>query len=308
MRSAETGNTFIGHMAAANYYNPSGNADGRNTAIGVGTIVDNDLENSTAIGQSSRVCTDNTIVIGSYSILGGGVTQGNEYVIVGDCKPTFSSPGDIEIIGPTNGLWANGLFTPSDIRLKKDIRPIINAVQTIDKINGYTYYYRNSEESEFILPKNKQVGVLAQELEEFYPYALKKAKNGFYGVDYIKIIPLLLAGIKEQNEIIEELTRQIEQIKEKKDSINQTPNGRVFQNNPNPFDNYTTIEYDIENDFTFASIVVHSINGEKITTLNIDNNKGLLTIEKGKLNTGIYFYSLVVDNRVLDSKTMIISK
>jgi hypothetical protein len=305
MQSAETGNTFIGHMAAVNYYNPSGKADGRNTAIGVGTIVDNDLENSTAIGQSSRVCTDNTIVIGS-----NNGTNGNEVVVIGACQAQNGSIGDFEVVG--GDIWANGNFYSSDMRLKRDINKIDKPLSTINKLNGYTYFYKGKSETGLSLPKEKQAGVLAQELEEHFPYGVKLGKSEYYSVDYHHLIPLLLEGIKEQTHILESLNERIKSLEANKESH---PNrdgaqlrGMLHQNNPNPFNDITYVGYEISVEFIYAQLVIYNLSGKEELAILISEPKGEISIVKGRLNTGIYAYSLIVDGASVDTRTLVISE
>jgi hypothetical protein len=308
MWSAETGNTFIGHMAAANFDNPSGAARGRNTAIGVGTVVDDDLQNSTAIGQSSRVCTDNTIVIGS-----NNGTNGNEVVVVGDCRPQNGSIGDFEVVG--GDLWAQGFWSASDIKLKRQIKRIEKPLEIINHLSGYTYLFKSFDETQIKLPQSAQVGLIAQELEKFFPYAVKEGASGYLGVNYQNIIPLLLEGIKEQNNKIEELQRDIINLKEKGhadeeiEDAEQVPTGRLYQNVPNPSQGETEISYEISSNYKNAYLQIFDLNGQLRKKASLGNDKkGTVIISVHDLQPGIYAYSLVVDNYLLESKTMVISK
>jgi hypothetical protein len=296
-------------MAAANYYNPSGKADGRNTAIGVGTIVDNDLENSTAIGQSSRVCADNTIVIGSNS-----AGAGNEFVVIGACQPQFAAnPGELEVVG--RDIWVNGLPTASDRRLKKNIQVIDSALYKLSRISGYTYDFKSGEELGFGMPMGKQTGIIAQELEGVFPYPLKKGGNDFYGVDYTKLIPLLIEGIKEQQQQIQSLTSVVEALvnatsgDSSKISEDQLPKeGYLKQNTPNPHSGKTTIEFEIKIPYSAGSIDVYDLRGNTVRSISFRSGETTsIDMDMTGLKTGLYTYALKVDGRTLDVKTMILS-
>jgi len=80
----------------------------------------------------------------------------------------------------------------------------------IKKIGGYTFNWNGISNK----PKNiQEVGVLAQEIQEVLPEVVREKGDGYLGVDYEKIIALLIEGIKEQNSEIVELKNEIISIK-----------------------------------------------------------------------------------------------
>jgi hypothetical protein len=92
--------------------------------------------------------------------------------------------------------------------------------------------------------------------------------------------------------------------------INTIDENMLGQNYPNPMSNETIIPYMI---FTpgFVSIKVFDSMGRIINTLINENQETAfyeLYLDAGELNTGIYFYSLTVDNIRVDTKRMIIIK
>jgi len=112
--------------------------------------------------------------------------------------------GDIRATGDVYALAS------SDKRLKENIIPISNPMDKIKKIGGYTFNWNGISNK----PKNVQeVGVLAQEIQEVLPEVVKEKGDGYLGVDYEKIIALLIEGIKEQNGEITELKNEITSIK-----------------------------------------------------------------------------------------------
>jgi hypothetical protein len=80
--------------------------------------------------------------------------------------------------------------TSSDYRLKQDLQPI-NGLNLVSKINVYDYEWKNDE--------TRSYGVLAHELQEVIPQAVTGEKDGdiMQGVDYSKLVPILLQAIKE---------------------------------------------------------------------------------------------------------------
>ena len=112
--------------------------------------------------------------------------------------------GDIRATGDVYALAS------SDKRLKENIVPISNPMDKIKKIGGYTFNWNDVSNK----PKNiQEVGVIAQEIQEVLPEVVKEKGDGYLGVDYEKIIALLIEGIKEQNGEITELKNEITSIK-----------------------------------------------------------------------------------------------
>ncbi len=105
--------------------------------------------------------------------------------------------------------------TLSDMREKTNITPIGNALEKLNQINGYNYNWKNSDE--------KQIGLIAQEVEKVLPEAVSENTAGTKFLNYDGIIPVLTEAIKQQQKLIEAqskqieaLSKDIEQLKKKK--------------------------------------------------------------------------------------------
>ena len=109
----------------------------------------------------------------------------------------------------------------SDKRLKENIVTIENALEKLNRLNG-TYYYTNKLAEQFgYINKKRQVGLIAQEVEEVVPEAIaiapfdanlhghSKSGNRYLTVRYEKIVPLLIQALKEQEEQIEYLKSKL---------------------------------------------------------------------------------------------------
>ena len=108
--------------------------------------------------------------------------------------------GDIRATGDIYALAA------SDIRLKQNISLIPNAIDKIKKISGYTFNWNDISKKPIHI---EEVGVIAQEVEKVLPQIVRTRGDGFLGVDYEKLVPLLIEGIKSQQLEIDELKIQI---------------------------------------------------------------------------------------------------
>ena len=95
----------------------------------------------------------------------------------------------------------NDVTAFSDKRLKKDIKPITNALPKVMQMQG-VYYKRNDIED-----AREQVGVLAQDMEAILPEVVLTADDEMQtkSVDYGKLTAILIESIKELKAEIEVL-------------------------------------------------------------------------------------------------------
>ena len=112
-----------------------------------------------------------------------------------------------------NATLAGALTQSSDKRLKENIKPLKNASERLNKINGYTYNWnKEAQRSEKL-----QYGVIAQEIMAEFPELVSKDSEGFYGVNYSGLIPVLIAALKEEKQArkdeISTLRDEMEEIK-----------------------------------------------------------------------------------------------
>ena len=83
----------------------------------------------------------------------------------------------------------------------------------------------------------------------------------------------------------------------------------LFQNSPNPFSESTTIKYVLGANSKSASLLIFDLSGKLLKTYVVDNksNNGEIIIPQGTLHAGMFVYSLIVNNVVVDTKRMVIS-
>jgi hypothetical protein len=102
----------------------------------------------------------------------------------------------------------------SDIRMKKNIEKIDNALEKVNSIRGIKYQKKNQTSNKTYL------GVIAQEVELHFPEIIDTDGQGYKSVQYSLITPILIEAIKElntktetQNSAIQEQQVQIESLK-----------------------------------------------------------------------------------------------
>jgi Chaperone of endosialidase len=109
-------------------------------------------------------------------------------------------------------LWVNGTTYASDERFKQNITPITSALQKLMQINGVEYEMKTKEFSNNHFTTGRQIGLLAQNVETVIPEAVNE-KDGYKGVDYARLVPLLIEAVKEQNKKIELQQVEIDNLK-----------------------------------------------------------------------------------------------
>jgi hypothetical protein len=118
--------------------------------------------------------------------------------------------------GTTGEIRATNNITGfySDIRLKDNISAISNSDQILEKLRG-VYFNQNEFAEKFgYHDHSKQIGVIAQEVQECVPEAVKlapfdflsdgisKSGENYLTVNYLKLIPVIVEVIKlHQHEI-----------------------------------------------------------------------------------------------------------
>lgn len=113
----------------------------------------------------------------------------------------------------TGILTVAGTNYPSDARYKKQITRLQNPLEKIMAINGVEYLMRTDEFPLKHFDDKLQVGLIAQEVEKILPQVVQTGEDGYKAIDYAKIVPLLVEGIKEQQKQIDELRRIVENLR-----------------------------------------------------------------------------------------------
>ena len=93
----------------------------------------------------------------------------------------------------------------SDERLKENVHTIENALEKVSALRGVTFDFKED--------KQKQIGFIAQEVEEVIPEAVGERPDGYKGVAYGNLVGLLVEAIKEQQEQINQLKATVEELK-----------------------------------------------------------------------------------------------
>ena len=120
-------------------------------------------------------------------------------------------PNNTDILslrGDGNAILAGTLTQSSDFRLKKNIQPINNVSQKINQIRGVYFDWKDD-----IRSRNTQIGFIAQEIEKVFPELVETDAKGFKSVAYANMSAVLVEALKEQNQRINALERELLEMK-----------------------------------------------------------------------------------------------
>jgi hypothetical protein len=130
--------------------------------------------------------------------------------------------GTITQVGLTNVVAYN---TTSDYRLKQKIQPAMGCLDMVMNLKPSTYYYVGHD-----VP---QIGLIAHECQEVLPFAVNGVKDGtemwcdkcklekcdccekvcrpvYQGIDYGKLVPVLIGAIQDLTEVVKDLKSRLE--------------------------------------------------------------------------------------------------
>lgn len=90
-------------------------------------------------------------------------------------------------------------FFSSDRDLKENLKPLKSSLDTLLKITGYSFDWKNvaSDYPQYAHLQGSDIGLIAQEVEAVIPEAVETREDGFKGISYVKLIPYLVESIKE---------------------------------------------------------------------------------------------------------------
>jgi hypothetical protein len=205
-----SGNTGLGVVPPSTYWGV-GNNVGLFTGLGflgsngnyAVSLYSNGYRNSSS-GFTYLDINGNTSTASGIDLEPGGLIKFRNGTASGTSLPEkmrLETDGDLHVDGNVVAYST----TISDIRLKKDIAPIEDAVTKVQQLNGCTFTYLKDD--------RKSAGLIAQDVEKVLPSAVIEDEAVFHGeegetyktVQYDQLIGLLVEAVKELKAEIEEL-------------------------------------------------------------------------------------------------------
>ena len=193
-----------------------------NNYVGIGTT--NPGAKLTVVSNGTQAKFDSTasysdILFSNTSGTGGflnfgGTTSFNVYVGGGagsNLEMSLTNTGTLTVSGDVVAFGS-----PSDKRLKENIKPIKTALDKVTKLQGVSFDWKDKhdaldrEGNPIKLKKWKNdLGFIAQDVQKVVPELVRENEDGMLSVRHQSITPILLEAIKELKAEIDELKKQI---------------------------------------------------------------------------------------------------
>jgi hypothetical protein len=182
----------------------SSNTVSGNETVG-GTLGVTGATTLSSLGVSGNETVDGTLFVTGATTLSSLGVSGNETVDGTLFVTGTSSFGTVNVVN----LTVSGTFTNnSDKRLKRNIEPLTNSLQTVMQLNPVSYEKKaNLTSTDYLIKEN---GFIAQDLQKVLPILVNtdKSKDSLLSINYVAIIPILTQAIQEQQKQIEALKAQ----------------------------------------------------------------------------------------------------
>jgi hypothetical protein len=120
----------------------------------------------------------------------------------GNSASTSTTTGTLVVtggIGLSGAIYAGAdiiAYASSDKRLKENISVIDNSLEKLTKLSGYEYHWNSIAQEMYPDRTERDVGVIAQEVQEVLPSAVVEREDGYLAISYDRLIPLLIESIK----------------------------------------------------------------------------------------------------------------
>ncbi len=346
----------------SNYYNPNTAATGiKSLTVG---------PNHYNLAGDFEASFGSSLNIGLYSLTDVTINPSTSanIAIYGDLNITPSCAstttpctGPSNLAGYFNGdlLSTTAIYVVSDSNLKQNIQDIIQPMTILNALHPKSYQFNQQQNQSMQLESGTHFGILASELNDVLPQLTKDCVHparydslgnmtyepiNFKAVNYIELIPYLIAAVKQQDSTIHALQDQINNCcaaqniapphhndgsngngagngsndSERKLGNNihsielssENANPIIYQNIPNPFNQGgTKIRYFVPDNANNPQIIFYDEFGSPIKTFTIlETGMGELNVTANNLSSGVYSYSLIINGKVIDTKRMVFQK
>lgn len=159
------------------------------------------------LSATGNATAGNILTAGLLSATGNIISQGNVALGLTSANARLHVSGNIYATSDIVSSY-------SDERLKTRLGNIENAVEKVKAIDTF-YYEPNSTALTLGADPGRQVGVSAQSVQKVQSETVVNSplSNDYLTVKYDRLVPLLIAAVKEQQQAIDELKAEIAQLK-----------------------------------------------------------------------------------------------
>ena len=247
-----------------------------------------------------------------------------------------------------NKVSAQSYDKVSDSTIKEDIQPFTEGLNIITQLNTYSYFFKDdssenrkrefgllAQEVEALLPElvDTSYELRLLDYDQFIPFLINAIKEQQVQMEekQMQIEMLQQMLIFQETDLIQ-LRDEVMVLRADLDRCcegdflyrseilidsNDTTTGNnpvlnkpvLYQNIPNPFNTNTQISYYLPTTVQTAYLYIYNLNGIQLKSYTLTlRGVQAVTVYASELPAGMYLYTLVVDNVIIDSKRMILTK
>ena len=157
------------------------------------------------------------VLYGKYA----GYFLGNFDVVGSVTAPSIIQPSDLQLsdnitsISSRGGSALNKLLDMNVVEYTR--KPLIPSLKLPDTVS----VEKVLQDANVDIDK-KHFGLIAQELQTIYPELVVKGQDGYLGVNYIELVPILVRGIQELKSEVNELKAEVKELKAKCAGVEKT--------------------------------------------------------------------------------------
>ncbi|MBI2843111.1 MAG: tail fiber domain-containing protein [Armatimonadetes bacterium] len=156
-------------------------------------------------GLESTAVNAHSLQAGSLQVRGSAVVA--EHLTVRGCL-NVNGNGNF-----TGTLSSNGVALTSDAAFKTNVDTLSDSLKKVLSLRGVSFDWKNDKFPERNFPDGPQIGFIAQEVENVLPELVSVNPDGYRGVHYANLVPVLVEAIKEQQKRIDYLQRQLKELR-----------------------------------------------------------------------------------------------
>ena len=174
------------------------------------TTTDISYSNSdtTTIFENNVKIKNKLTIDGSLNVIGNLDVSNTLYIDVSNNVVGINNHTPNHELDVSGDIHCTGtLFADSDLKIKKNLVPLDNALNKIVNLNGY-YYHKMYETKD----DQKHIGVIAQEVENEYPELVSNATQ-IKSVNYDGINAILIECVKELRRENIEMKTELEDLR-----------------------------------------------------------------------------------------------
>ena len=192
-----TGTSATGVCSFASGYNNVVASGAHSQAFGEGTIAN--IDNGMAIGKYNASGSG-----GDLFVIGNGSGSGTRRTVFKVSSTTSGASATASVVVTGNVKASAGFFQESDKNIKNIVSDLDlkTAYNLLDKCQTIIYTLKDDPDN------NEQIGMIAQEVQEFFPEIISIDGNGILSLDYSKLSVIIF-------KILKDLIKRIEKLEEK---------------------------------------------------------------------------------------------